>query len=363
MLDGRPPRRRECPSTRSACLPRPGGRGGGRRLTIATLAIGLSLTFLPACGVRAPTSAALGLFVPSQNPTDAVTLAKQLGITLQGVSGYTTGTTWATIGKYEPPTTSLRLFLSVSMSPDDGKPSQTPAHLGVYRELAQNLVTGGQARAIVRIGWEWSAPYFSWSPQHTTPGQYVTAFRDIATTMRRVPGEHFQFDWCSNSGSVPTNGPFAASFPGDAYVDYVGTDQYDNPGTSWIDDLNSIGGLAYTVAFAKAHGKRVSIPEWGLNGNDDPTFVDLMHSFIADPGNEVAYSSYFSDAGAINSDITLFPHAEVELTREFGAARASRPAHATRAPGQNSKGEKRPESPSALERPPWVPGGEAAPTL
>ncbi len=286
---------------------------------VVVLALGLAS--LGGCASTVTASPPLGIFLPSQSPRQDLSLAHRLGVTIQGVSMYTTGTTWATIGKYRPPPTSLRLFLSVSMSPGDGKPSQTPAHLSVYRSLAENLVRGGQSRAIVRIGWEWSAPFFSWGTENTTPGQYVTAFRDIVKAMRSVPRQHFLFDWCANSGSVPSNGPYAASYPGDAYVDYIGTDQYDNPGTSWSQDLNSTGGLLYTAAFAKAHGKLVSVPEWGLNGSDDPTFIDLMHTFIAAPGNRVGYSSYFSDDLAVNSDITLFPKAAIEFRRDFGPGR------------------------------------------
>ena len=125
-------------------------------------------------------------------------------------------------------------------------PAQTPANLGVYQQLAQSLVDAGQAYAILRVGWEWSTTYFSWGVQNTTPAQYVTAFDDIVTTMRSVPGQHFLFDWCAAADETPTNGSYAASYPGDQYVDYIGTDQYDNPGSSWTATLDTVGGLSYT---------------------------------------------------------------------------------------------------------------------
>ncbi|MGA2519715.1 MAG: glycosyl hydrolase [Acidimicrobiales bacterium] len=290
------------------------------------VALGVGGALLPGCGSppaprQASRSPELGLFVLSQSPQGVLSLAHRLGVTVQGISGYTTGTSWATIGQYRPPRTSLQLFVSVDMSPGYGRPSETPQHLAVYQELARHLVSGGQSNAIVRVGWEWSAPFFSWGPQNTTPAQYVRAFRDIVTTMRSVPGQHFSFDWCANSGSTPSDGPYAASYPGNAYVDYIGTDQYDNPGTSWAQALDDTAGLAYTVRFAKAHGKRVSIPEWGLNGGDDPQFIDLMHGFITNPANDVAYSSYFSAAVQVDSDITQFPQSAAEFRNDFGKAR------------------------------------------
>ena len=73
------------------------------------------------------------------------------------------------------------------------------------------------------------------------------------------------------------------------------------------------------MRFAKAHGKLVSIPEWGLHDSDDPTFIDLMHGFISNPANDVGYSSYFSAAVTVDSDITQFPQSEAEFRQDFGS--------------------------------------------
>ena len=224
---------------------------------------------------------------PRRAPSDVDALANHLGVPVEGISGYTSQSSWGAIGSYQPPATGLRLYLGVAMSPSNSSPAQTPANLGVYQQLAQNLVNGGQPYAIVRIGWEWSTTYFSWGVQNTTPAQYVTAFDDIVTTMRSVPGQHFFFDWCAAADTTPTNGSYAASYPGDQFVDYIGTDQYDNPGYSWTATLDTVGGLAYTVNFAKAHGKFASVPEWGLNGSDDAAFVNDMYGFITNPNNDV----------------------------------------------------------------------------
>ena len=293
-----------------------------RRVTPRWAAVGalvIVVVLTGACqrtGGLAPSG--LGLYVSSQKPSDVLSLANRLGVQLQGISTYTDGRSWSAIGSYQPPATNLRLYLSVSMSPDNSTPAQTPSNLAVYRQLGQSLVNAGQSYAILRIGWEWSTTFFSWGQQNATPGQYVTAFDDIVTTMRGVPGQHFLFDWCTASGAVPTNGTFDQWYPGDAYVDYVGTDQYDNPDVTWDQGLNMTGGLAYTANFARAHGKFMSIPEWGLSGGDDPTFIDLVHSFIADPNNHVGYDSYFSADAVLNSDITQFPNSEIEFTKDFG---------------------------------------------
>ena len=205
----------------------------------------LALSTMTGCGL--PVALVRTAWVsscPLSAPSDVEALASHSVSRLQGISGYTSQSSWADIGTYQPPSTSLRLYLGVTMSPNNGSPAQTPANLGVYQQLAQNLVNGGQPYAVLRIGWEWSTTHFSWGVQNTTPAQYVTAFDDIVTTMRSVPGQHFLFDWCAAADEAPTNGSYAASYPGDQYVDYIGTDQYDNPGSSWAATLDTVGGLS-----------------------------------------------------------------------------------------------------------------------
>ena len=176
-------------------------RRGGAGAALVVLA----LTVVTGCSLPHVESSALGLFVPSQKPSDESALATKLGVTVQGISGYTSTASWSAIGGYQPPNTSLRLYLGVAMAPVGAKPAQTPANLGVYQQLGQSLVAAGQAYAILRVGWEWSTTYFSWGVQNTTPAQYVTAFDDIVTTMRGVPGQHFLFDWCAAQGAAPTS--------------------------------------------------------------------------------------------------------------------------------------------------------------
>ena len=63
-----------------------------------------------------------------------------------------------------------------------------------------------------------------------------------------------------------------AYYPGDAYVDVVGDDLYDQRGKAEWDAAD---------ALYKAHpGKPFSFPEWGLWGIDDPLFVKRMGEFV-----------------------------------------------------------------------------------
>ena len=72
------------------------------------------------------------------------------------------------------------------------------------------------------------------------------------------------------------------------------------------------------VAFAQSQGLPVAIPEWGLNGSDDPSFINGMAGLINNPANDIAVEAYFSYAGSTDSDITQFPASEAAYRADFG---------------------------------------------
>ncbi len=63
-------------------------------------------------------------------------------------------------------------------------------------------------------------------------------------------------------------GGWMPSYPGDRYVDLVGNDMYGEG----VDFSRSANEQLY--AFARAHGKRYSLPEWGVSV-DQPEFVQV----------------------------------------------------------------------------------------
>lgn len=96
---------------------------------------------------------------------------------------------------------------------------------------------------------------------------------------------------------IPGNSA-AAYYPGDAYVDVVGNDLYDQKGKAeW--DANE--------ALYKAHpGKPYSFPEWGLWGLDDPDFVRHMGQFVrTHPRTEML--SYFESVPGSIFDLETKP--------------------------------------------------------
>ncbi|MEP6697580.1 MAG: glycosyl hydrolase, partial [Pseudonocardiales bacterium] len=171
--------------------------------------------------------------------------------------------------------------------------------------LGNTLKRHNRADAFVRLGWEGNGDWYAWSAG-SDPATWIACFRREVTALRSAdPLAHI--DWNMNK-----DGRIGAQlmYPGDAYVDVVGVDFYDmypvyRTQTDWDTDYmrtqnGGPRGLGAWLAFAKSHGKRLSVPEWGVNngggdgGFDNPFYIQAMHDFFAANAGSIAYESYFN---------------------------------------------------------------------
>jgi len=314
------------------------GRASPRRLLpLATAAVAGAL--LGACAsTPAPL---LGLYVDKPTPTHIAAVARTLRIPDQAASGYTGGISWASIASYTPFSGArnpegYHLLLSVAMCPSPGGDLRAvPAHLDTFRTLARHLVAGGQADAVIRLGEEANGNYpggphsgFSWVTADSA--LYRSDYRRIVSVMRAVPGAHFLFDFNVNDAfTFPwPNGQrgragFAAYYPGDAYVDVISDDFYDNGFPT-----HYAGNVVGVIDEAVAHGKAWALPEWGLTGTDSPGFIATMTRLVLgsypDPKGgtypPALYESYFD-----TDDSRLGPgqaRSIAALARDLGAHRS-----------------------------------------
>lgn len=174
------------------------------------------------------------------------------------------------------------------------------------RILATNLVNAGLGNSIIRLAHEANGTWYPYSIPNTPTGdaEWIQLWRDTALAMKSVPGAHFRFDWTVAAGH--RNVPLTSFYPGDDVVNIIGIDVYDSGITTqtnrWQHFYTEPMGVQEVLRFAQAHGKPLSIPEWGLEpaastsqgGNDDPGFVEGLASVVAN--NNVAYQSYFNQA-------------------------------------------------------------------
>jgi hypothetical protein len=235
-----------------------------------------------------------------------------------------------------------RLVLGVPMLPTrDGHVVGTLAagaagrYDAEFTTLAKTLVSYGDRDAILRLGWEFNGTWYAWSVTDAdAAAQFASYFRHIVAAMRSVPGTSFRFVWNPTSGSAPEAS--AKSYPGDASVDYVGLDLYDqawgiplSPVLAWPTYVSEANGLQWLSSFASSHHKAAVIPEWGVtirsDGHglgDDPLFVGEMAQWIAT--HDVAFTSYF-DLNASDGEHGMldghFPRALAAFRRSFAASR------------------------------------------
>jgi hypothetical protein len=231
-----------------------------------------------------------------------------------GMDGANGGLDWLFAGGWK--NSPYVLSLGVPMIPTDSSGAAvgslatgaTGAYNSYFVSLAQTLVDNGESTAYLRLGWEFDGGWFAWSA--TTPSaeaSYAAYFTQIVTAMRSVPGAAFRFVWnpdvgAFNDGSYDVN----LAYPGNAYVDVIGLDAYDQswvspqtPTNTWNETLLPSLNLAHSYVAGK--GEPLAFPEWGLatrsDGHglgDDPLYINNMLAFMQNPANDVTYESYFN---------------------------------------------------------------------
>lgn len=136
-----------------------------------------------------------------------------------------------------------------------------------FSALARRLVSAGAPDTVIVLGWEMNGTTYT-HRCGPDPQAWKSYWRRIVTAMRSVAGQRFRFDFAPNRGRDAV--PWTECYPGDDTVDIVGMDSYDQPtGLTFDQQVGEPYGLQAHVDFARAHGKPVSYPEWGLFRNGD----------------------------------------------------------------------------------------------
>jgi glycosyl hydrolase family 26 len=319
----------------------------------------------PVAGLRAPTAGAghlaravsatpapIGVFPGSAATRSVLRFEHTLGRPVDYGHDYIHKSTWRSITNVRWLARSWtaagfagRTVITVPMLPDHGGSMAAGAE-GKYnprfRRLARQLVAGGQGAAVLRIGPEFNGDWFRWTIRgRGGSARYKAYWREIVDTVRGVPGANFRFDWSPNGGSSWVGSRrlrASTAYPGDAYVDYIGLDVFDqswarhsrSASKRWQEFLTQTDGLNWHARFAAAHGKPMTFPEWGLvkrrdgrGGGDNPYFVDQMYDWIQT--HPVAYHLYFESRDP-NGDYRVFsgrfPRAARSFIADFGVQKS-----------------------------------------
>ncbi|MER6389688.1 glycosyl hydrolase [Streptomyces sp. NPDC001523] len=148
-----------------------------------------------------------------------------------------------------------------------------------FKRLAERLVGLGVPDTVIVLGWEMNGTTYT-HRCGPDPENWKRYWKRAVAAMRSVPGQKFTFDFAPNRGTDAIG--WTKCYPGDDVVDIVGMDSYDQgPGTDFDDQISQPYGLQQHVDFAKAHGKEISYPEWGLfRRGDNPEYVRRMLKWI-----------------------------------------------------------------------------------
>jgi hypothetical protein len=195
-----------------------------------------------------------------------------------------------------------------------------------HQTIAQTIKSVVKGRLIyLRLGHEADEGY-PWSytghdgaaPDPAVPKDYRDAWARIAQIYKKaIPSAKMVWNVLKNTRQKITD-----YYPGDAVVDVLSVDVYDNGHGGYCDSATSPGwvkyckgafdpttgvskGVAGLLAFAKTRGKTIGVDEWGAtnddlsptNGANNSFFVQGMYDFFAANAAYIEYESYFNRAG------------------------------------------------------------------
>lgn len=251
---------------------------------------------------------------------------------------------------------------------------------GVIFDLAVPLVSRGEARELgkalaarpgshyVRPGWEFNlSGSWAWTVDRIGVDAFKAGFVEAAAGFREgCPA--CRIEWNPNSGrSGGAVEGAAKAWPGDEWVDVVGVDVYD-----WADGdggdaaFTGPGGLDEWAAFTRQHGKRMSLPEWGVHGvqgrGDDADWAGRVIDWVVANRDIVVMASYFDEpADYIRNSIAdgQMPATGAALRDRFSKLAASPPAPSATIPSSTPTGA--PSGPPSWSPTPWAPPATGVP--
>jgi hypothetical protein len=205
--------------------------------------------------------------------------------------------------------------ISVAMFPDNLRHQHAACARGqfdsYFRQFGQLMAQAGAGHAVVRIGWEANTvDNHAWSIASTGDiPAYVSCFRRLATALKQA-SPNLKIEWSNaKKGKLKVN--VLNTYPGDAYADLWGVHYYDSGAdlgspkgwAAFYDSTNDGGpqGIGQWLKQARAHGKKLAVPEWGVwdqgggaKGADDPGYIQNMFQFFKANAGDIAYENYYN---------------------------------------------------------------------
>ncbi|MCB9945261.1 MAG: hypothetical protein H6851_16765 [Geminicoccaceae bacterium] len=194
-----------------------------------------------------------------------------------------------------------------------------------FTKIAQILKDRGLADISLRLGWEANLRTYPWIADYGV-ANYKSCFRRIVHKMHSVAPK-LKFNW-HNGKRTHFDRNASDLYPGDDVVDFIGVSYYDRDTDNrtqakWNEsaqrgDMKNPIGIETWMKFAKSHGKKLALAEWGITnrgnttfwkGNgDNALFIRNMYAFFKRNSGNIAYESYFNCRGGESEQVyMLYP--------------------------------------------------------
>jgi hypothetical protein len=266
-----------------------------------------------------------GVFLPNGTPAQAAAFAAWRKRPLDDVEVQLGQSTWATITdpawlyrrwKGKPYT----MVFSVAMLPIDVPGVSIGAcargsYNAYWKKFGKVINSYGLGSSIIRLGWEFNGKWERWAASN--PSAWKECWRQAVTSAWST-APRLRWDWAVNRGLSSALANPAQAYPGNHYVTMIGIDSYEwwpavNSSGGWTKQLDGSQGLNSWLAFAKAHGKKLSVPEWGnmrygeSSGGDDPAYVKDMRAFFAANARYIGLETVFQGPRASYESGSVMP--------------------------------------------------------
>jgi hypothetical protein len=203
------------------------------------------------------------------------------------------------------------LVMSVPLYPD-GQGNNRDCAAGAYdaqwHKLGTFLIAHNRADTILRLGWGPNDLNHGWRAD-ADPSDWIACFQHTVKAVRATD-LNIRIDWTFNPPGPPniTDADPYTMYPGDDVVDFIGIEAFDHfPASAtraeWTAHCNAPAGLCSVIDFARKHGKKLGIAEWGVascggsEGGDSAFYVERVLATFAANLDVMGYEAYFEDDG------------------------------------------------------------------
>jgi hypothetical protein len=137
--------------------------------------------------------------------------------------------------------------------------------------------------------------------QHGTPADFIAAWRRVHTIFDQQGANNVEWTLQMTAYAFRVKSGDARSisrwYPGDAWVDNIGADAYNwstcGEGSGKYNELSTLG--APVLAFARAHGKAASFPEFASHASSNRAqWLRNAHSYFVANQNTLSAAFYFN---------------------------------------------------------------------